>query len=108
MQKIVLMIMLLSLSGCPLATIPTMTRPIKVWNGAPEVGGICRMDAKEVSEQSGLPLVILKRAMDKLAVRGCLDSTDPIFKSYACLTFADLKVIYDYTETLINQCKKWK
>lgn len=86
---------------------PKMERKVEVWNGAPEVGGICRMTPDQAARKTnGNPFIA------KMAIRNrrqeCIDAREDRFKEYGAMTFSDIGVIQRYIETLINSCKGWK
>lgn len=105
-MKLLLLIILVSCAGTP----PYQSRKIKIWNGAPEVGGICRMSSKGLKREVDLqlPLPLIKKVHQGFIGQECLAAIDPTFKTYACLTFDDIGVLYDYIQTLIYSCKEWK
>lgn len=83
-----------------------MERPISVWNGAPEVGGICRINAESLAKKLNIPENILREAIaDGIE---CIQATDDRFKEYGCMTFDDIGVIRRWEEALLQQCEKWK
>jgi hypothetical protein len=88
---------------------PQMERKVKIWNGAPEEAGICRMSSKDLKERSGMtyPLKMIKKVHQGFIGTECIEATDEQFKAYACLTFQDLGVLNAYIEKLIYSCKKW-
>lgn len=99
------LLFLVSCAGVP----PYQERKVKIWNGAPEVGGVCRMSTPELKEKTQIkaPVFLMKRIHQGTKEVECIQATDEAFKKYACLTFEDLGVLYDYIETLIYSCKKW-
>lgn len=104
MWKTFLILMLL-ISSCN-GTMPTMDKKVKVYNGSPEVGGICRgpNTMKKTKAIKNSDFVIDNKADS----RECIDAYDDKFKAYGCMTFVDMAVLQKYTETLIKNCKKWK
>ena len=93
MSKIILIVTLsLSLFFVSCRGIaPIMDGTVKIWNGAPEKGGICRLSDPN----------------DPLSEK-CIDAYDDEFKKYGCMTFNDSAILQQYIETLLNRCKKWK
>lgn len=92
-----------------------MERKVKIWNGAPEEAGICRMSTKDlksnieevIGRDTKIPVRLMKKIHQGYIGMECLQATDQAFQQYACLTFEDLGVLYDYIEKLIYSCKKW-
>lgn len=99
---------LLILVSCKLGEAPVMARKVKVWNGAPEVNGICRMSTDNLATKLNGVEFLLKRVHKGTKSMVCVDARDEQFKQYACMTFDDLGVLYDYIQTLIFECKEWK
>lgn len=90
--------------GC--SRIPAMERPITVWNGCPELGGICKMmkpevqaKAKELGAQEAAQDWIEVNIDDKTKVK-LIKADSPNFKKYAGISFDDLGVIFKYIDTL--------
>ena len=81
MRAVKLLIISIGTFSC--SSAPKMEREVTVWNGAPERAGICQGST-------------------------CIEATDPSFKSYGCLTFADIAVIQRYVEAIIHECERWK
>ena len=100
------LLFLVSCAGVP----PYQSRKIKVWNGSPEMAGICRMSSKDLKSAVNIPLPsqMIKKVHQGFIGMECMPSTDPEFKNYACLTFEDMGVLYDYIQTLLYSCKEWK
>ena len=99
---------LLLLSGCLASPgAPVMERKVKVWNGAPEEGGICRMSSASIAKLIKKPFKEVRAHHLGTTDMECLDAREEQFKQYACLTFEDLGVIYGYIQALNQQCKKW-
>ncbi len=90
MWKTALIVMLLILSSCR-GMLPEMQGKVKIWNGTPEKGAICRIVDRDDPESMI-----------------CIDAYDDIFKKYACLTWDDVSIWAEYIEALKNRCKKWK
>lgn len=109
--QLISLFILVSCAGTP----PYQSRKVKIWNGAPEEAGICRMstlDLKEeiesiINKDMAVTLRQMKKVHQGTTSMECITATDQAFKKYACLTFDDLGVLYDYIETLIYSCKKW-
>lgn len=113
MKKLFQLISLCTLVSCA-GHAPQMDRKVKVWNGAHEESGICRIssiDLKESIEKSYIkkviPLPYIKAVHQDPKSRECLSAHDEAFDKYACMTFSDLGVLYDYIEKLSYSCKKW-
>jgi hypothetical protein len=104
--QLMALISLLSCSGQP----PYQERKVKIWNGAPEEAGICRMSTQNLKSASGIqtPLFLMKKIHQGTTNYECMKAKDPAFEKYACLTFEDLGVLYAYIETLIYSCKEWE
>lgn len=101
-STVTLSLLLVACGGTP----PKMERPVEVWNGAPEHGGICKINASVLSQRLNIP----EHVLAPIIAEGvdCMPATDPRFQSYGCMTFDDIGVIQKYTETLLNRCEKWK
>lgn len=116
MLKISLTLMLLSFSivGCghlrQMSTPPQMESKVKVWNGAPEEAGICRLSSKELRNKADLDFKLkeIKAFHQGTTLSECILATDPVFKEYACLTFQDMAVLNNFINKLILQCKEWR
>lgn len=101
-STVTLSLLLVACGGNP----PKMERPIEVWNGAPERGGICRINASVLSQRLNIPEHVLAPVLAEGVE--CIPATDPRFQEFGCITFDDIGVIQRYTETLLNRCEKWK
>lgn len=105
------LVFLISCAGTP----PYQSQKVKIWNGAPEEGGICRLSSLNlkngiediIQRDMAVTLKQIKKIHQGTTGMECLSAKDEAFKQYACLTFEDLGVLYEYIETLINSCKKW-
>lgn len=99
------LLVLVSCAGAP----PYQDRKVKIWNGSPEEAGICRMSTVDLKQKTGilLPTFMMKKIHQGTTRSECIQATDLAFQKYACLTFDDLGVLYDYIEKLIYSCKKW-
>jgi hypothetical protein len=99
---------------------PVMERPIKVYNGAPEVGehgAICRMNNKQLAEKvraaAGSTLThdfaeaIVSTLLDSSAEE-CIDGKDARMKQMGCMSWDDHAVLQRYIENLNFKCEKWK
>lgn len=116
MKKTLQLLSLIFLVSCA-GHAPQMERKVKIWNGAPEEAGICRLSTANLKNEIELnlpdgrkiqlPLKLFKKVHQGYLGTQCLQATDPSFEKYACLTFDDLGVLYDYIEKLIYSCKKW-
>jgi len=95
-----------------------MERDIKIYNGAPEVAGICRKNrvtvASNISQE--LKTSIAKEAVKKTlenniapdTASDCVSANSADFKKYAGISFQDLGVILRYIENLTYSCERWK
>ena len=99
---------LLALISCQHGEAPAMARKVKVWNGAPEENGICRMSTENLASKIDGVEFLLSRVHKGTKSFECLDARNDEFKKYSCMTFEDLGVLYDYIQTLIFECKEWK
>lgn len=99
---VTLSLILVACGGNP----PKMERPIEVWNGAPERGGICRINASVLSQRLDIP----EHVLAPIIAEGveCIPATDPKFQEYGCMSFDDMGVIRRWEEALLNRCEKWK
>lgn len=102
--------MIILVSCGHLSNAPRMDRKIKIWNGAPEEAGICRMSTADLAREAEIqiPVRILKRFHQGTTSMECIRADDESFKAFACLTFEDIGVLNAYIEKLINSCKKWE
>lgn len=85
-----------------------MSKPVEIWNGAPEVGGICRLTKAEIKAKTKIPTKVINAIFAESEEMTCIDARAKEFEKFACLTFDDVAVLQKYTETLINKCEKWK
>lgn len=108
MLRIILIATLLSLSGCA-GKAPVMEKPIQVYNGAPEVGGICRLNDSKITQLAEV-LKVPENILRANLAQGmdCIDAHDPRFQQFGCMTFDDIGVVQRYIETLKFECKVWK
>lgn len=118
MKKLFQLIALCCLVSCG-SHAPQMERKVKIWNGAPEEAGICRISSAKIKKNIErdftqynqhvkiIPLPYIKAVHEDPKEAECLQATDLKFEKYACLTFEDLGVLYDYIEKLSYSCKKW-
>jgi len=105
--KLMIVLSLFVMASC--GTPPKMRNPVKVWNGSPERGSICRINSDKVSQETGIPKNIVKQVVANVSTQiDCIDAYDDQFKKYACMTFDDLGSLYEYSERLINSCQRWK
>lgn len=94
-----------------------MERPIELWNGVPEVGGICRLTQEKIAEKisamadhenvKNLSVQIAAMIFKDLA-QDCMPATDTKFKEYSCMSFDDTAVLQKYIEALNFKCAKWE
>lgn len=108
MKSFIQVCALLILVSCQHGNVPQMERKIKIWNGAPEENGICRMTTDDLADKLNTVNYILKGVHKGTRNYECIDARDEKFKEYASLTFDDLGVMYNYIQTLIFSCKEWK
>lgn len=99
---VTLSLLLVACGGNP----PNMERPIEVWNGSPENGGICRINAAVLSRRLNIPEHILAPILAEGV--DCIPANDERFKEFGCMTFEDMGVIRRWEETLLDRCEKWK
>jgi hypothetical protein len=97
----------LTLVSCVSGNAPQMERKVKIWNGAPEEIGICRLSTNDLSDKLNAVKFVLKSYHAGTSRYECLPAEDERFKSYACLTFEDLGVMYAYIQELNFKCEKW-
>lgn len=107
MKKILELIALCSLVSCVTGQVPRMEQKIKVWNGAPENASICRLSSSRLATKIGAPEFYLKAFHQGTRGLECIGTNEEQFKLYACMTFQDLGVLYEYIETLVTKCEKW-
>lgn len=96
------------LVSCVSGNAPVMERKVKIWNGAPEEAGICRISTQELANKLNTVSYLLKPFHKGTKSIECLSASDDRFKQYASLTFDDLGVIYKLIETMQLKCEKWK
>lgn len=94
-----------------------MEHPVKLYNGAPEVGGICRLKQaaiakwakKNLAQEESKKYVnaAVKQMFSEDDVE-CIDAKSDKFKSYGCYSFEDIRVMLRYEENLLYSCEKWK
>lgn len=108
MKSFLRLFALLVLVSCKPGDAPVMARKVKVYNGAPEMNGICRMSTETLAQKIDGVEFLLKRVHQGTKAMVCIDARDEKFKEYSCMTFDDLGVLYDYIQTLIFECKEWK
>lgn len=104
-MKIILISILSLLVAC--GTAPRMERPILVWNGSPEAGGVCKLPTqamKELLKQNPQYEMFLK---DPRAIV-CLKATNDKFKEYGAISFDDIEIIQRHMARLENSCRVWK
>jgi hypothetical protein len=94
-----------------------MERPIKQFQGAPEVGGICRMTKEDLTRfaKKSVKTDLAKKHVPQvvgqmLAPNGmeCVDAREKKFARYGCYSFDDIAVMLRYQENLLYSCEKWK
>ena len=107
MKSFLILLFMLILNSCVSGDVPTMDRKVKIWNGAPEEIGICRMSTKHLAYKINGVEFLLKSYHKGSNAYECIGASTDEFKKYACLTFSDLAVINGYIEKLIYSCKKW-
>lgn len=102
---IVVTMIAISCAGNP----PAPKQRVKVWNGAPEVSGICRLDSSKIASETIIPKRVVEPIIEapKKGI-SCIPAASEDFKKYACMTFDDLSALYEYSEQLIRSCKQWK
>lgn len=107
MKKFLQLFSLLCLVSCVSGNAPTMDRKIKIYNGAPEEIGICRLSTATLADKLNTYPYFLKQFHKGTTSYECIGAAEDRFKQYSCMSFEDLGVLYKYIETLIYQCKKW-
>lgn len=86
-----------------------MERPVQVYNGAPEVGGICRLSGDKIARLAEVLKVSEERLRAELAEGvDCIDARDVRFQEFGCMRFDDMGVVQRYIEKLKFECKEWK
>lgn len=94
-----------------------MERKIKQWNGAPEMGGICRMSRDDLAKlaKRALKTDLAKSQVRKIVKEGfapdgveCIRADDPKFAEYGAYSFKDIAVLLRYQENLLFSCERWK
>ncbi len=93
-----------------------MERPVKLYNGVPERGAICRLSQSAIARVAKKMLAEdeSKRQVDR-AVKmifaadeiECIESTEKKFSSYGCYSFSDIGVMLRWQEALLHSCEKW-
>lgn len=114
MKKLFQLFSLIFLVSCA-GHAPQMERKVKVWNGSHEEAGICRMSTEalkasveeHLNRKIKIPVSIIKKIHQGTISRECISASDVAIDQYACMTFSDLGVLYDYIEKLSYSCKKW-
>lgn len=102
------LVILLILISCVSGNAPTMSRKIKIWNGAPEQNGICRMSTNDLADKLNTISFFIKPFHKGTKSFVCIDASNDEFKNYASLTFDDLGVLYGFIEEMQLKCEKWK
>lgn len=116
MKTTLILTLSLFLFGCG-GIPPKLEHPVKMYLGAPEVGGICRLKksaiarlakkylAKDESRNQVDSAVSVMFSKDEIE---CVDARSNEFKSYACYSLEDNRVLLRYQENLLYSCEKWK
>lgn len=106
--------MLFSCAGSP----PKPERKVKLYNGAPEMNGICRLSrsaikrfaSRQLKTQAGKDSVAtaVKEgfAVDPKEIE-CVRADSREFARYGCYAFDDIGVILRWQEALLHTCEKW-
>jgi hypothetical protein len=98
--------LLLLLNSC--GSAPKLERPITLWSGAPEVGGICKLTAEALFKRfPNVPRPLIDYIFTNRDDLECIDGKDPRMEQFSCETWQDKGVEARYVETLLNKCQKW-
>lgn len=114
MNRILILASLLMV-GCA-GSPPKMERPVKLFNGAPERGAVCRLSKKAIARVAK-KLLKTREAKDQVSdvVKvmfapdeiDCVSASSREFASYGCYTFSDIGVMLRWQEALLHSCDKW-
>jgi hypothetical protein len=107
MKKFLQLMSLIIIQSCISGNAPVMERKIKVWNGIPETGEICRTSSVALASNVGGIAFVLKAFHKGTFSKECISTKDEAFKKYGSLTFEDIGVLYDYIQALNYKCEKW-
>lgn len=94
-----------------------MERRIKVYNGAPEYGAVCRVPRGNVAARAKLEArtEAFRQGADEWVTANlwpdtleCVSAHSPEFVRFVGIPTDDFGVILRYQETLVNRCERWK
>lgn len=116
MKKILISTLSLILFSCA-GSPPKLERPVKLYNGAPEVNGICRLTKPAIARIAKKALktddaksqvnAVVKEMFAPDEVE-CIRADDRKFSNYGCYSFSDIAVMLRWQENLLYSCDRWK